>query len=78
MVEFKRKKSESFESFLRRFNKTLIRSRKLKEVRGRKFMQKKRNKNKQKEYALVSKDLREKKEYLKKIGKLKDEPGRRW
>jgi ribosomal protein S21 len=78
MVEFKRKKSESFESFLRRFNKTLIRSRKLKEVRGRKYIQKKRNKNKQKEYALVSKDLREKKEYLKKIGKLKDEPGRRW
>lgn len=78
MVEFKRKKGESFESFLRRFNKTLIRSRKLKEVRDRKFRQKDRNKNKQKEYALISKDLREKKEYLKKIGKLKDEPGRRW
>ena len=78
MVEFKRKKGESFESFLRRFNKTLIRSRKLKEVRDRKYNQKKRNKNKQKEYALIYKDLREKKEYLKKIGKLKEETGRRW
>jgi ribosomal protein S21 len=78
MVEFKRKKGESFESFLRRFNKTLIRSRKLNEVRSRKYVQKKRNKNKQKNYALISKELREKKEYLKKIGKLKDEPGRRW
>lgn len=78
MVEFKRKKGESFEGFLRRFNKTLIRSRKLQEVRSRNFLRPKKNKNKQKEYALVSRKMREKKDYLRKIGKLKDEPKSRW
>jgi len=62
MVEFKRKKGESFESFLRRFNKALIQSRKLKEVRGRQYQKKAKNKNQQKKYALVSKQMREKKE----------------
>lgn len=78
MVEFKRKKGESFEGFLRRFNKTLIRSRKLNEVRNRRFLQQKKNKNEQKSYALVSKKMREKRDYLRKIGKLKDEPRSRW
>ena len=78
MVEFKRKKGESFEGFLRRFNKTLIKSQKLNEVRKRKYLTSKKNKNQQKEYALSSIKLREKKEYLKKIGKLKEDPRRRW
>ncbi len=78
MVEFKRKKGESFEGFLRRFNKTLIRSRKLNEVRKRKYLQHKKNKSQQKEYALVSNKLRSKKEYLRKIGKLKEETRGRW
>ena len=78
MVEFKRKKGESFESFLRRFNKTVIRSRKLKEARSRQHLLPKKNKNQQKEYALVSRKLREKKEYLKKIGKLKEETKNKW
>ncbi len=78
VVEFKRKKGESFEAFLRRFNKTLLRSRKLNEVRRRRYIQPKKNKNKQKEYALIVKETREKNEYLRKIGKLKDEPKGRW
>ena len=78
MVEFKRKQGENFETFLRRFNKTLQRSRKLRLVRSQRFFAQDKNKNKQKEYALVSKKMRENKEYLKKIGKLKDEPKRRW
>ena len=73
MVEFKRKKGESFESFLRKFNKNLIQSKKLVEVRQRQHLAPKKNKTKQKEYALVSKKLREKREYLRKTGKLKDE-----
>ena len=77
-MEFKRKKGESFENFLRRFNKRLIQSGKLYEVRQRKFLTQKKNKQQQKEYALVSKKLRKKKEYLRKIGKLKEEPRRRW
>jgi ribosomal protein S21 len=78
MVEFKRKKGESFESFLRRFNKALIQSRKLSEVRQRQYQKKDKNKNQQKKYALVSRQLREKKEYLKKTGKIKEESKNRW
>lgn len=78
MVDFRRKRGESFEGFLRRFNKTLLASRKLKEVRHRKYYSRKKNKNKQKEYALMSRKLRDKKEYLKKTGKLKEEPRKRW
>lgn len=78
MLEQKRKKGESFENFLRRFNKDLIQSRKLQEVRSRKYVSKDKNKNKQKISALFGIKLKEKNEYLKKIGKLKDEPRRRW
>ncbi len=78
VVEFKRKRGENFESFLRRFNKSLLKSRKLNEVRQRKYLTPKKNKSKQKEYALTSMKLREKKEYLRKTGKLKDEPRNRW
>ncbi len=78
MVEFKRKKGESFEAFLRRFNRTLIKSRKLKEVRAKKFLTKKPNKTKQKASALFGMKLRERTEYLKKIGKIKEEPKTRW
>lgn len=78
MTEFKRKKGESFESFLRRFNKALIQSRKLNEVRQRQHVQQKKNKNKQKKYALMSLKMRSKKEYLRKTGKLKEETRNKW
>jgi ribosomal protein S21 len=78
MVEFKRNKGESFEAFLRRFNKTLIRSRKLKEVRSRNFFHPKKNKRQLKDSALYSKKVKEKMDYLKKIGKIKEEPRGRW
>ena len=48
MVDFKRKKGESFESFLRRFNKALISSRKLNEVRKRQYQKRKRIKTSKK------------------------------
>lgn len=78
MVDFKRKKGENFESFLRRFNKSLIKSQKLNEVRKRKYLAPKKNKSAQKTYALVSKKLREKKEYLRKIGKIKEDTRGKW
>ncbi|MFH1822474.1 MAG: 30S ribosomal protein S21 [Patescibacteria group bacterium] len=77
MVEFKRKKGESFESFLRRFNKGMQQSGKLFTIRQRKYLTPKKNKRQQKEYALTSLKLRNKREYLKKIGKLKEEDKRR-
>ena len=78
MVEFRRKQGESFENFLRRFNKSLQQSRKLYEIRQRQFLMPKKNKNKQKEYALISMKLRAKREWLRKTGKLKDETLRKW
>lgn len=78
MVQFKRKKGESFESFLRRFNKRLQQSGKLYEARKRRYHRKEQNDNARRESALVSLDLRDKKEYLRKIGKLKEESGKRW
>lgn len=78
MVEFKRKKGESFESFLRRFNKRLQQSGKLYQVRQLQYKHPKKSRTEQKKSALIGKKYREKKEYLRKIGKLKDEPTRRW
>ena len=78
MVDFKRNKNESFEGFLRRFNKTLIKSRKLNEVRKRKYVSKKKNKIQQKDKALIGLKLKEKSDYLKKIGKLKEETRGKW
>jgi len=78
VVESKRKKGESFESFLRRFTKRLQQSRKLNEVRKNKFLQPKINKAAQRKRALVGRKLHSDREYLKKIGKYKEESPRRW
>ena len=69
MVESKRKKGESFETFLRRFNKRLQTSGKLYDVRQRQHVPPKINKTKQKKRALVGMKLHSRREYLKKIGK---------
>jgi len=61
MVEFKRKKGETFESFLRRFNKRLQQS----ELAKRKS-------------ALIGLELRKKKEYQRRTGKLKDDLTNHW
>ena len=73
MAEAKRKKGETFESFLRRFNKKLQQSGKLIQSRKIRFYESAPSKNKMKEGALRRKTITEKREYLKKIGKLKDE-----
>ncbi|MFH0856719.1 MAG: 30S ribosomal protein S21 [bacterium] len=73
MQEIKRKKDESFESLLRRFNRKMQQSGKLIEVKQGKFFEKDLNKNLRKESALVRNKIRAKKEYLRKIGKLPDE-----
>lgn len=78
MVESRRKKGENFEVFLRKFNKRLQQSGKLYEVRQRKFLSSKPNKSAQKQRALVGRKLRSEKEYLRKTGKLVEEPRRRW
>lgn len=73
MSEVKRKKSETFESLLRRFHKKLQQSGRLIQTRKIRFHSQAKNRNAVKKEALRRKDIGEKREYLKKIGKLKDE-----
>ena len=77
VVEFKRKKGESFESFLRRFNKGLKQNGRLYVARQKQYLEPKKNKRQQKEYALMSLRLRKEKEYLRKIGKLTEDSKKR-
>jgi len=72
MVQFKRKKGESFEAFLRRFNRRLQQSGKLMEARKNRYEKKDKNKIQVKTSALIGLKLRGKKEYLRKIGKLEE------
>jgi ribosomal protein S21 len=78
VVESKRKKEESFESFLRRFNKRLQQSGNLRKVRKMQYFKETKSRNLQKRSALISLDYKDKNEYLRKIGKLKDESRNRW
>ena len=78
MVQFKRKKGESFESFLRRFNKRLQQSGKLMEARRKIYHRDEPNENKKRTSALVSLKLKRTNEYLRKTGKLKEESRKRW
>ena len=73
MAEARRRKGESFESFLRRFNKKLQQSGKLLQSRKIRFYHRPVNKNKARRDALRKMEIKKEKEYLKKIGKLKEE-----
>jgi ribosomal protein S21 len=73
MTEFKRKKGESFESFLRRFNRGLKNSQSLKIARSKRAYKPKKTKRQQKLYALHGLALRNKNDYLRKTGKMKEE-----
>ena len=72
MTEFKRKKGESFESFLRRFNRGLKNSKTLNVARSKRAYANPKTKRERKQYALKSLELRKEKEYLRKIGKLEE------
>lgn len=73
MAEIKRKKGETFESFLRRFNKKLQQSGKLIQSRKIRFHERSKSRTKVREDALRRKRITSQREYLKKIGKLKDD-----
>jgi len=69
MTETKRKKGETFESLLRRFNKRMLQSGKILQAKKVRFFEKEPNKNLAKKLALRRLKIKAKKEYLKKIGK---------
>jgi ribosomal protein S21 len=69
MSEVKRKKSETFESLLRRFNKRMIQSGKILQAKKIRFIKKDPNKNLSKRLALRRLKIKSQKDYLRKIGK---------
>ena len=79
MVEVKRKKGETFESMLRRFNKAILKSGKILHAKKKRYKEKEKSRNLVKENTLVRLQMRMKREYLKKIGRLDEtETKRKW
>lgn len=73
MIEVRKKKGESFESLVRRFNKRVQQSGRLYEARAIRFFSQRVTKNKQHRDAVRRSEIRDNKEYLRKIGKLNDD-----
>jgi small subunit ribosomal protein S21 len=72
LVEVRKKEGESVESMLRRFTKRVQQSGILIRAKKGRFYESPKSKREIKESALRRKDIRERKEYLRKIGKLDD------
>ncbi len=70
--ETRRKQKESFEALVRRFNKTVQQSGRTIQVKKTRFHARPKNKRRLKETALRRLMIETKKDYLKKVGKLKD------
>lgn len=77
MVEVRRKEGESVESLLRRFTKRVQQSGVLLRAKRARFYEPAKTKREQREDALRRKQIRERKEYLRKIGKLDESFGGR-
>jgi len=78
VVEVRKKKGESFDSMYRRFIKRMQQSGKVLEAKERKFLKPKASGTAKKNSALVGLKYRAKREYQRRIGKIEDEPRRRW
>lgn len=74
MAEVKRKKGETFESLIRKFSKKVQQSGRLLQVRKIRFHTKDKNKTAIRSAASRRQEINSKREYLKKIGKLVEEP----
>lgn len=72
-VDAKRKRGETFEAFVRRFNKRLMQSGTLLQYKKKAYKKKPLSRNLEKDQTLARKTFREKREYLKKTGKLPEE-----
>ena len=73
MVEVKRKKIESFEALLRRFNRIVQQSGKILQARNIRFRQEEKSRTKKKASALRREQLKDKREFMLKTGQLKDD-----
>ena len=70
MLEVKRKDGESFEALMRRFSKKLLQSGRIIQAKKVKYHQRPLNKRALKQRALRREEIKDKREYLRKIGKL--------
>lgn len=70
MPEVKRRKNESFESLLRRFNRKIVMSGRILQAKKVRFHEGEKNKTAQKRSALRRLELKKHYDYLEKIGKL--------
>ena len=77
MAEVKRKKGETFESLVRRFSKKIQQSGRLLQSRKVRFHERKKNRTAVRAAAARRSEITSKRDYLKKIGKLIEEPTRR-
>lgn len=77
MVEVKRKKGETFEALVRRFSKKIQQSGRLIQSRKIRYFEPKKNKTSVRTAAARRDEINQKREYLKKIGKLVEEPRNR-
>lgn len=77
MAEIKRKRGETFESLLRRFTRKVQQSGRLIQAKKIRFFDRPKSQGKKRTDALRRLEIQDEREYLKKIGKLKDEPERR-
>ncbi len=77
MLEVKRKKGETFDALLRRFQRRMQSSGKVLQAKKIRFHKKDGSKNKRREGALRREEMRENYEYLAKTGQLKEDPKKR-
>lgn len=73
MSEIKRRKSESFEAFMRRVKRRWLSSGKLIQARKIQFFEEKKSKNENRKNTINRLKMRSKMEYLRKVGKLPPE-----
>ena len=73
MAEVKRKKGETFEAFMRRFQNRMRESGKILQAKKIRFFKKEPNKNRRRDSALERNRRTQVRDYLKKIGKLKED-----
>ncbi len=73
MIEVKRRKSETFDSLLRRFQRRMQSSGKILQAKKIRYLKKDGSKNKRRENALLRNSKRSEYEYLLKTGQLKEE-----
>jgi ribosomal protein S21 len=74
MIEVKRKKGETFDAMLRRFQRRFQQSGKLIESKRRRFHDSGKNKNQRRDGALRREQMRSEYDYKQKTGQLKEDP----